>query len=87
MIATSTDVQNRFGYYAELAQTHVIKVTKNGKVVFVMQPDKTAAHWVAELKELAVKTPVDYDLNQARYEALMKKHVYRTGAARNDLSN
>ncbi len=32
MIATSTEVKNRFGHYLELAKLEPIKVTKDGKL-------------------------------------------------------
>ncbi|MCL2094730.1 hypothetical protein FWH13_01270 [Candidatus Saccharibacteria bacterium] len=75
MIATSTEVQNRFGHYADIARTRPVRVTKNGKVIFTMQPTKPL-DTMNEIRQVAasINASPDFDLRQAREVHRLERH-------------
>jgi prevent-host-death family protein len=71
MIVNSTEVQNNFGKYLELASRHEIVITKNGQTVArLLGADKTAS-FLSDL--LAGIIPQNVDENALKGEHLRRQ--------------
>jgi len=71
MIASSTDVQNNFGKYLELASVQEIVITKNGQPVARLLGLKETVSFLAD--RLTGLVPGDIDEDSAKAERLKRQ--------------
>jgi len=71
MIVTSTDVQNNFGKYLELALGQEIVITKNGMPIARLLGMKETVSFLSD--RLVGIVPQDIDENDAKSERLAKQ--------------
>jgi prevent-host-death family protein len=71
MIVSSTDVQNNFGKYLELASSREIVITKNGNAVARLIGIKTPEKSLSE--QLRGIIPADVDERAVKGERLLRR--------------
>lgn len=71
MIVTSTEVQNNFGKYIDLASNHEIIITRNGSPVARLLGANQAVHFLSD--KLVGIVPDDVNENAAKEERLSKQ--------------